>query len=488
MTAPRTITIDPVTRLEGHARIEIVLDDAGNVERAYYQVPEVRGFEAFCLGRPVEEMPQITSRICGVCPTAHHTASSKALDDLFGVTPPPAARAIREMVYHAFMLEDHALHVYFLGGPDLLLGPEEPPETRNFLGVMRNLGPSEAHRVISIRRRLREIIAIAGGRAIHPAMGLPGGVSRGISADELAEIRRTAHDAVAFALDTLRMFRENVVRNPSLWEMMTSEVYSHRTYYMGMVDQANRLSFCDGDIRVMDPSGRECERFAPQAYSGHIAQRREPWTYAKFCYLKSVGWHGLTDGHDSGIYAVAPLARLNVADSIATPYAQDAYTEYLEAFGGKPVHQTLANHWARVIEMVYAAERLAELAQAFDPSVTELRTMPTHVGETGIGAVEAPRGTLIHHYEADEDGLIREAHLIVATQNNAARIAMSVDRAARALIRNGEVREGLLNRIEMAFRAYDPCNACTTHSIGGDHPMVVTLRSPDGRVLRQIRG
>ncbi len=481
--APRTVTINPVTRLEGHARIEIALDAAGEVERAYYQVPELRGFEAFCVGRPVEDMPQLTSRICGVCPTAHHTAATKALDNLYGVRPTPAARIIREIAYHAFMLEDHALHVYFLGGPDLLVGPEAAPELRNFLGVMQSLGETASARVISIRRRLREIIAAIGGKAVHPVHGLPGGVSKGLTTDELARARATADDAVEFALDTLSMFRQRVVANPDLLELMTSEAYTHRTYYMGMVDDANRLSFCEGTLRVVDPTGQERERFAPDAYLGHIAERSEPWTYARFCYLKSVGWAGFTDGRDSGIYAVAPLARLNVADAMPTPCAQSAYQEYVEAFGGKPVHCTLANHWARVIEMVYAAERLKELTNTCDPSDRKLREMPTGSGDVGIGAVEAPRGTLIHHYETDEDGLIREVNLIVATQNNAARIAMSVDKAAKALIHGGVIHDGLLNRIEMAFRAYDPCNACTTHTLGNERPFDVIVRGPDGHVL-----
>ena len=481
----RTITINPVTRLEGHARIQIVLDDSGEVERAYYQVPEMRGFEAFCVGRPVEEMPQITSRICGVCPTAHHTAASKALDDLYGVSPPPAARMIREIAYHAFMLEDHALHVYFLGGPDLLVGPEASPEMRSFLGVMDHLGRTMAARVIAMRRRLRDVIACIGGKPVHPAHGLPGGVSKGLSADELAAVRATAADALEFALDTLTMFRRRVVANPELWALMTSEQYTHRTYYMGMVDEANRLNFYDGILRVVDPSGREVERFAPEAYPGHIAERTEPWTCARFCYLKSVGWTGFTDGPNSGVYAVAPLARLNVADRLATPHAQSAFEEYVAAYGGKPIHCSLANHWARVIEMVYAAERLADLANAYDPGDTTLRVLPTGSGEVGIGAVEAPRGTLIHHYEADEDGLVREVHLIVATQNNAARIAMSVDKAARALIHGGVIREGLLNRIEMAFRAYDPCNACTTHTLGHEHRFDLVVRRSDGSVLQR---
>lgn len=483
----RRITIDPITRLEGHGKIDIFLDEQGEVERAYFQVPELRGFEVFSLGRPAEDMPQITSRICGVCPTAHHMASTKALDDLYRVEPPSPAKKIRELVYNTFMLEDHALHVYILGGPDFIVGPDAPPEMRNVVGVIQKVGLEVGKKVIAMRRRLRELIAYIGGKVIHPVLGLPGGVAKGIAPEDLPTFQDLAKDGLEFALFTLQVFKDLVLKNENYVKLITSDTYTHRTYYMGLVDENNRVNFYDGKIRVVDPNGQEFARFPAQKYLDYVAEHVEPWSYVKFCYLKPVGWNGFTEGPESGIYAVAPLARLNVADGMATPKAQEAYEEFFTTLGGKPVHHTLANHWARVVEMVYAAERMKELLH--DPEITskDLRVLPTATPTVGIGVVEAPRGTLFHHYETDEKGLLRKVNLIVATQNNSARIAMSVEKAAKGLIHNGDVSPGLLNMVEMAFRAYDPCHACATHTLPGQMPLVVQLHDPSGQVIREIR-
>jgi len=481
----RRITVDPITRLEGHGKIDIFLNEQGEVERAYFQVPELRGFEVFSLGRPAEDMPQITSRICGVCPTAHHMAATKALDDLYRVEPPSPAKKIRELVYNTFMLEDHALHVYVLGGPDFIVGPDAPPEMRNVLGVIQTVGLDIGKRVISTRRRLRELIAYLGGKVVHPVLGLPGGVAKGILPEDLPQFQQIARDGLEFALFTLQVFRDVVLKNPAYMDLITSDTYTHRTYYMGLVDEQNRVNFYDGRVRVVSPDGKEYARFAAQAYMEYIAEHVEPWSYVKFCYLKGVGWKGFADGAESGIYSVAPLARLNASDGMATPEAQKAYEEFFNAFGQKPVHHTLANHWARIIEMVYAAERMNELVN--DPEITSqnLRVIPTTTPTVGVGVVEAPRGTLFHHYETDENGILRQVNLIVATQNNAARIAMSVEKAAKGLIHGGEVSEGLLNKVEMAFRAYDPCHACATHSLPGQMPLVLTVYDPRGEVVLQ---
>jgi F420-non-reducing hydrogenase large subunit len=485
-TATRRVTIDPITRLEGHGKIDIFLDAKGEVEKAYYQIPELRGFEVFSLGRPAEEMPQITSRICGVCPTAHHMAATKALDDLYHVDPPPTAKKIRELIYNAFMLEDHALHVYILGGPDFIVGPDAPKAMRNVVGVIDKVGVETGKRVIVMRKRLRELIAHLGGKVIHPVFGLPGGVAKGLSPDELPALRALADDAVEFARFTLGVFKSIVLSNETYVSMITSEDFTHRTYSMGLVDAKNRVNFYDGMVRVTDPSGKEFTKFAPAKYLDVIAEHVESWTYVKFCYLKAVGWKGFEDGAASGIYSVAPLARLNASDGMATPEAQKAYEELVTTLKGKPVHHTLANHWARVVEMMQAAEKIRELAD--DPLLTgkEIRTIPTETPTVGVGIVEAPRGTLIHHYETDERGLITKANLIVATQNNAGRISMSVDKAAKGLIHGGIVNDGLLNKIEMAFRAYDPCNACSTHSLPGQMPLTLRVRGGSGEILRVI--
>jgi F420-non-reducing hydrogenase large subunit len=255
---------------------------------------------------------------------------------------------------------------------------------------------------------------------------------------------------------------------------------------MGMVDAQNRVNFYDGQLRVVTPEGKEYAKFPANRYAEFIAEHTEPWSYVKFCYLKPLGWHGFEEGPDSSVYSVAPLARLNASSGFATPTAHKARDEFFQTLGGPPVHHTLANHWARVVEMVYAAERLQELVN--DPHLlgSDLRVLPTGVPSVGVGAVEAPRGTLFHHYETDPAGLITRANLIVATQNNAARIAMSVDRAAKALIRKGKVDDGLLNQVEMAFRAYDPCFGCASHSLPGHLPLQVRLINHEHHVVQTL--
>ncbi len=481
------ITIDPITRLEGHGKIDILLNDQGKVDRAYFQVPELRGFEKFAEGRLAEDMPQITSRICGVCPMAHHMASTKALDSLYNAAPPPAARKIRELVYSTFMVEDHALHFYFLGGPDVVVGPKAPAAERNVLGVIAKVGVEVGKRVINTRRQLRELITLTGGKVVHPVFGLPGGVSKKVTPEDQKQFQAVAAEAVEFVKFTLQVFEDVVLKNSEYVNLILSDAYTHRTHYMGMVDANNRVNFYDGSLRVVSPEGKEWAKFSADNYLDYVAEHVEPWSYMKFCYMKPKGWKGFVDGNDSGVYCVAPLARLNAADGMATPLAQAAYEKYFATLGGKPVHHTLANHWARVVELLYAAERMQELAS--DPEIIEpnVRALPTDIPREGFGVVEAPRGTLFHHYQTDEKGRIRKANLIVATQNNAARIAMSVDKAAKGLINGNQVSEGLLNMIEMAFRAYDPCNGCATHSLPGSMPLMVRVHDSQNRLVSTLR-
>jgi len=480
------ITIDPITRLEGHGKIEIFLDDRGNVERAYFQVPELRGFEAFCIGRPAEEMPRITPKICGVCPTSHHICSTKALDDLFSVEPPPAAKKIRELMYSAFMLEDHMLHFFFLGGPDFVVGPSAHPAERNILGVIAKVGIEIAGKVIKMRKECRDIITLIGGRVIHPVCGLPGGMSKPLTEEDRKNIEIVAKNGIEFARFALQIFEDVVLKNKDYVDLIVGDVYKHNTYYMGLVDKDNRVNFYDGDIRVVNPEGKEFVTFKPKDYLKHIEEHVEPWSYVKFPYLKKIGWKGFVDGKNSGVYRVAPLARLNVADGMATPLAQAEYEKMFKTLGGKPAHSTLAFHWARLIEALYAAERLLELAEDKEITDPNIRNIPTATPEEGIGVVEAPRGTLIHHYKSDKDGILTEVNLIVATVNNAAAICMSIEKAARNLIREGNVSEGLLNMVEMAFRAYDPCFACATHSLPGQMPLSVIIRNKQGHIIRTL--
>jgi F420-non-reducing hydrogenase large subunit len=483
----KEIVITPITRLEGHGKIVVCLDDAGNCKRAYLQVPELRGFEKFAEGRHAEDMPQITSRICGVCPMAHHMASTKTLDDLFRVEPPVAAKKIRELIYSIFMLEDHALHFYILGGPDFIVGPTAPKSERNILGVVSKVGKETALKIIEMRRVLRKTNELLAGRTIHPVIGLPGGVSRPISASEADELKKLGEKAVDFAQFTLKTFKDVVLARKDYVDLITSEAYTHRTHYMGLVDDKNRVNFYDGKLRVVNPSGNELAKFDGRDYLDHLAEHVEPWTYIKFPYLKNVGWKGFTEGNDSGITSVAPLARLNASDGMSTPLAQSAYEEMFTTLGGRPVHYTLANHWARVVEIVYAAERLRELANDSDIMASEIRRLPTEVPSAGIGIIEAPRGTLIHHYETDNRGVMMKANLMVATQHNSARIALSVDKAARSLVKEGRIDDGILNMIEMAFRAYGPCHACGTHTLPGSMPFMIYVYNETGKLMETIR-
>jgi len=414
----KKITIDPITRLERHGKIEIFLDEEGNVANAYLQIPELRGFEKFCEGRPVEELPRITPRICGVCPAAHHMASTKATDAVYHVDPPPAAKKLRELFYCAHMIHSHIAHFYALAGPDFIPGYDAPPEERNILGLIKKVGLEIGSEVIKHRAYAQDIQAIIGGKATHPVCGLPGGMSRVITEEERKDFEEKAKSLVEFGKFGLKLFDEQVLANKKYLDLITGDIYFMKSYYMGMVDGNNKVNFYDGDIRVVDEEGKEVVKFKPAQYLDYISEHTEPWSYLKFPFLKKVGWKGFVEGKDSGIYRVNSLARLNIADGMATPLAQEAYEKMFETLGGKPVHATLAFHWARLIEMLYAAERLLELAKDKEVTDTNIRTIPTATPDEGVGVVEAPRGTLYHHYQTDERGIVQKVNLIVATGNN----------------------------------------------------------------------
>ena len=481
------ITIDPITRLEGHGKIDIFLDDKGDVANSYFQIPELRGFERFCVGRPVEEMPLLTNRICGVCPEAHHMAAAKAADAVYHVDPPRTAKMLRELLYMAFYATDHTTHFYALGGPDFIVGPDAPVAERNILGVIHKVGLEIGGKVIQMRKYGHATVEIIGGRKVHPATSIPGGITKILSEDERKNIEEMGHWAIDFALFSIQAFKDIVLANKTYLDLIVGDVYTHKTYYMGMVDANNKVNFYDGKVRVVDPDGKEFCKYTPHEYLDHIAERVEPWTYLKFPYLKNVGWKGFTDGKDSGVYMATPLSRLNASDGMATPKAQEAYEEMYATLGGKPVHQRLAIHWARLIELVYAAEHWVELAT--DPEITSpnVHTVPTEIPTEGVGIVEAPRGTLTHHYTTDERGILTKVNLIVGTTNNYAPIQMSTNKAARNLIKGGVVSEGLLNMVEMAFRAYDPCFGCATHSLPGQMPLEVKIHDQDGQLIDVIK-
>jgi len=481
------ITIDPITRLEGHGRIDLFLDEKGNLENAYMIIPELRGFEKFCEGRPVEEMPRITQRICGVCPLAHHMAAAKAGDAVYHVEIPPAAKKIRELMYSSFFVADHATHFYVLGGPDFVVGPEAPKAERNILGVVKAVGKEIGAQVMQLLKENHEVATIIGGRYIHPVGALVGGVSKPLTAAERERLIEIGKNSVKTAQFSLKLFEDVVLKNKAYKEMILSEAFRHETYYMGMVDANNKINFYDGLERVVRPDGSELLKFGPKEYLDVIAEHIEPWTYLKFPYLKQVGWKGFVDGPQSGVYRASPLARLNVSEGFTTPLAQKEYERYFDFLGGKPVHATLATHWARLIELLYAAEHELELAQDEEILSQNIRTIPTATPDEGIAIVEAPRGTLIHHYITDEKGLLKKVNLIVGTTNNYAAIDMSIKKAAQALVLPGQpVTDGILNKIEMAFRTYDPCFGCATHALPGETPLIVNIYNHCGELQQEI--
>jgi F420-non-reducing hydrogenase large subunit len=484
----RQIKIDPITRLEGHGKIDIFLNDDGEVANTYFQIPELRGFEQFCVGRPVEEMPRITTRICGVCPEAHHMAAVKACDAVYHVEVPPTAKKLRQLLYNTFFAGDHTTHFYALGGPDFIVGPDAPASERNILGVVKKVGLEVGGKVIEMRRRTQEVIKTIGGKQTHQVTSIPGGISKGITKEEAQKIEEHCKWFVEFGKFTIQAFNDIVLKNKAYVDLILSDMFTHRTYYMGIVDEKNKVNFYDGKVRVVDPDGKEFVKYSPNEYLDNISEHIETWTYLKFPFLKKVGWKGLVDGKDSGVYRATPLSRLNASDGMPTPLAQAEYEKMYSTLGGKPVHATLATHWARVIELLSAAEMALDLAR--DPEIcgTHIRNIPTATPTEGVGIVEAPRGTLTHHYATDEKGILTKANLIVGTTNNYAPISMSINKAAKGLIKKGtQVTDGMLNMIEMAFRAYDPCFGCATHSTPGQMPIVVRIRDASGNILQEIK-
>jgi F420-non-reducing hydrogenase large subunit len=482
------ITIDPITRLEGHGKIEIFLDEKGDVANTHFVIPELRGFERFVVGRQVEEMPLLTNRICGICPEAHHMAAAKAIDAVYHVDPPPAAKKLRELLYSAFFVTDHTTHFYALGGPDFIMGPDAPVAERNILGVIHKVGLDVAGQVIQARKYGHTVIEMIGGRKVHPCTSIPGGLTKGITEEQRSEIEKMGRWAIEFAQFSLKLFDDIVLGNKAYLDLILGDVYEDKTYYIGLVDEHNKVNFYDGKVRVVAPDGECIGKYGPNEYRDWIAERVEPWTYLKFPYLKKVGWKGLVDGKDSGVYCATPLSRLNAADGMATPRAQEEYERFFTTLGGKPVHKRLATHWARLVELLYAAERMVELAT--DPEITSdnFHTIPTEIPTEGVGIVEAPRGTLTHHYWTDERGIVTKANLVVGTTNNYAPITMSIKKAAKSLIKKGTVvNEGLLNMVEMAFRLYDPCFSCATHSLPGKMPLEVIIRDANGEVVEILR-
>ena len=468
----KRVTVDPITRLEGHGKIEIFLDDKGDVENAYWQVPELRGFERFCIGRRVTELNQITARLCGVCPGAHHMAATKAIDGCYNAKPTETAYLIRDAFYNAHFVHSHIAHFYALAAPDFVCGPAAPAAERNVLGVVGHVGLELGGAVIKTRREAQNIQAIIGGKPTHPLVGVPGGVSKGVTKEEQQQMIGFAQDMVEFAKTSLQVFKY------------------HETYHMGLVNDKDQFEIHDGKVKVVNQKGEQTNLYDPYDYLDNIAEASEPWSYEKFPYLKKPGYKGLVDGPDSGLYRASPLSRLNVCKEMPTPLAQDALVEYrgiLKDAGVEgPCQFTLATHWARIIEMICCAEKCLEDVSNPDILNGDIKQHDLVPGGRGVGCVEAPRGTLTHDYTCDENGIVTACNMVVGTTNNNGPICMDVAKVAKGLIHNYDVSPGLLNMVEMAFRAYDPCNSCATHALPGQMPLTAVIRNSDGSVYDTI--
>ena len=482
----KKVVIDPLTRLEGHGRIEIILDDAGSVSDVYLQVLELRGFERFCLGRPAEEMLRIVPNICGVCPTSHYMAAAKALDAVFNVSAPPTANLIRRLASNAALLEDHLLHFFFLAGPDLFLDDSVEVAQRNIFGVIQQLGEDFGRSLLEVRRRNREIVQHLFSKSSHPEGGVPGGVSRGLTDGDRDWLLSTAEQNLAFVHYALELFRKRVLRNPQFQKLLHDDAFTGDFYSMALVDKADRMAFFDGKVKIVDKSGQVFSRFLPNEYRSHIGETTEPWTYARFAFLKKIGWHGLHDGEDTSLYQTGPLARLNVAVGMGTPLAQKEYELFCKEFGRKPVRLTLAGHWARLICALQASEEMLEMISGPHLTGRELRNIPGSLRGRGIGCVEAPRGTLFHDYETDERGILTRMNLIVPTQHNIGPICLAVKKAAQAFIHDKQPDAYLLNRVESAYRVFDPCLACATHDLSR-LSFSLRFRDSTGTIVRQVQ-
>ncbi|MBN1373451.1 MAG: Ni/Fe hydrogenase subunit alpha [Anaerolineaceae bacterium] len=468
------ITIEPVTRIEGHAKITIRLDEGGKVEHAYLHINEFRGFEKFCEGRLVDEMAYITPRICGICPVSHHLAAAKAGDAVLGCPPPRPASLLRELMHMGQVIQSHGMHFFELAGPDLLLGFDADPAVRNVVGLIQ-AAPALAVKAVNLRKFGQNIIAILGGRRIHPNFAIPGGVNKALQSSERDEILGGMADAIETTKIGLQIIKDWAIKNAE--DIAKFAVFE--TGYFGLVTPQNGLELYDGDLRLVDKTGAELERFKEANYLDYIAEHVENWSYLKFPYYKKMGW-------PQGVYRVGPLGRLNTCDHIDTPLAQEEFVAYRAINKGVPLGNTLYYHYARLIEVLACIEKVGVLLDDPDIMSTDLLNTRQNPAPEGVGVIEAPRGTLFHHYWINENRQITKVNLIVATGHNNWAMSEAVDNVAKTYITGPEIHEGLLNRVEAAVRAHDPCLSCSTHAVG-QMPMVVEVTNPDGEVVQVLR-
>lgn len=469
----KKITIEPITRIEGHAKVTIHLDDEGNVEKALFHVNQFRGFEKFCEGRLYFEMPQITQRICGICPVSHHLASVKACDEIIGVEIPKTGKLLRELMHMGQFIQSHSLHFFHLASPDLLLGFDADPKIRNVFGII-NKKPELALMAVKLRKFGQEIIEILGRKKIHPIFAVPGGVNGALLVDGRDKILREVEYVINSIERAIEIAKDWIGKNKELVDSFAN----FKSGYMGLVKDG-ALELYDGDVRLIDDDGNLLEEFNDSNYLSYIAEHVEGWSYLKFPYYKKKGF-------PEGSYRVGPLGRLNVCEKISTPLANEEFKQFKAINSGKPVEGSIYYHYARLVEDLYAAERTRELLEDPDILSTDIRTESNKITSEGVGVIEAPRGTLIHHYKADENGVIKKVNLIVATGHNNWAMSKSVDMVAKQFISGKEISEGLLNRVEAAIRCYDPCLSCSTHALG-QMPLYIEIHSPKGEIVETIK-
>ena len=467
------ITIEPVTRIEGHAKITIRMNDDGTVNHAYLHVNEFRGFEKFCEGRMVFEMPYITPRICGICPVSHHLAAAKAGDAVMGCPPPRPAELLRELMHMGQVVQSHGMHFFELAGPDLLLGFDRDPATRNVVGLLQ-ANADLTVKAINLRKWGQEIIRILGGRRIHPVFAIPGGVTKALTPAERDTILAGMDEAIATTQIGIQIIKDWAYQNAE--DIAKFGVFP--TGYFGLVTPQNSLELYQGQIRLTGRDGKQLEKFNASHYLDYIAEHVENWSYLKFPYYKPMGFPG-------GVYRVGPLGRLNNSDQIDTPLANAEHKIWKTLNGGRPVENTLHYHYARLIEVLFAIERVGVLLSDPDVMSTDLLNTRHDFQGEGVGVIEAPRGTLLHHYFAKPNGQLERVNLIVSTGHNNFAMCEAVDSVAKTYINGQEIREGLLNRVEAAVRAHDPCLSCSTHAIG-QMPMVVNIVDNDGNLIQTL--
>lgn len=467
----RKIVIDPVTRVEGHGKVTIRLNAAGEVEQARFHIVEFRGFERFIQGRMFWEVPVIVQRLCGICPVSHHLCAAKAMDIVAGVDQvTPTAGKMRRLMHYGQVLQSNAVNFFHLASPDLLLGFEAPVATRNIIGVMQAF-PEVGKWAISIRKFGQLVIAATGGRRIHPRLCIPGGVNQNLSVENRDDLRKDIDQIIAWCGDAVALHKSFIQSHEALYEGFASFPSS----YMSLVGADGAMDLYDGVLRAIDAEGKTIfDGVAPADYRDYLIEEVRSWSYMKFPHIRSLG-------REDGWYRVGPLAQMNCCSSIDTPLAESARREFMARGRGGRVHSTLAYHWARLISMIHCAEKIKELLFDDDLQGTDL-VVTGHRRPEGVAIIEAPRGTLIHHYTVDDHGQVTGANLIVSTTNNNEAMNRSVTKVAVDYLTGTEITEGLLNHIEVAIRAYDPCLSCATHALG-DMPLIVTLEDPDGNVI-----